>query len=230
MTALAFTREHLRTPLTLAMLIAIPATFVWASADVLGDFARALGGDLAGDAAAALGAGWSAAFIAGALSYFQAASSYAADRRLVVAGSKPLRVACSRMAAAVALGVIASAAAYLALTLRSDVAHPAHAAVAVAAFALIYLAVGTVVGSVLRSPLEGSLMVAFVFLLDVFSGPGMSGEASPLSFSRKAADVLIAAATGEVSPAADWLRLGAVVTVALATALAVFTVSARRRT
>ena len=52
--AVAFTREHLRAPLTLALLIAIPAIFVWASASVLGDFARALGGALAGDAASAL--------------------------------------------------------------------------------------------------------------------------------------------------------------------------------
>jgi hypothetical protein len=227
--AAAFTREHLRAPLTLALLIAIPAIFVWASASVLGDFARALGGSLAGDAASALGAGWSAAFIAGALGFFQAASSHAADRRLALAGLGPLRVALSRIGASVALAVAASAAGFVALQVRTGVAHPAHAAVAVLAFALIYLGVGTVVGSLVHAPLEGSLAVAFIFLLDVFSGPGMAREASPLSLSRKAADVLISAATGEPSPGGDWLKLGGVVAVALGAALVVFALSARSR-
>ena len=229
MIAAAFAREHLRAPITLALLIAIPAVFVWAAASVLGDFARALGGDLAGDGASALGAGWSAAFIAGTLGFFQAASSHGADRRLALAGLGAGRVARSRISAAIALAVVASTAGYIALLLRADVAHPFHAGIAVLAFALIYLGVGTAIGSVVRDPLEGSLAVAFVFLLDVFSGPGMSGDAAPWSFSRKAADVLIAAATAQPSPAADWLRLGLVVIGSLGLAFAVFTLSARSR-
>ena len=229
MIAASFTREHLRTPVTFGLLVAIPATFVWASADVLGDFARALGGTLAGDGASALGAGWSAAFIAGTLGFHQAASSHGADRRLALAGVGPARVAGARIAAAVALAMVASAAAFGALVLRASVVHPAHALAAVVAFALVYLGVGTAVGSVVRGPLEGSLAVAFVFLLDVFSGPGMSGDAAPWSFSRTPADVLITAATGQPSPAEDWLRLGIVVAVSLAIAFVVFGLSARRR-
>jgi hypothetical protein len=49
----AFTREQLRAPFTLVLLVAVPAVFVAASAEVLADFARALGGALAGDAGAA---------------------------------------------------------------------------------------------------------------------------------------------------------------------------------
>jgi hypothetical protein len=60
-----FAREQLRAPFTLVLLIAVPTVFVAASAGVLSDFADALGGSLAGDAASALGAGWAAAFIAG---------------------------------------------------------------------------------------------------------------------------------------------------------------------
>jgi hypothetical protein len=37
--ALQFTREHLRAPLTLAMLLVLPATFVWLAGDVLDQFA-----------------------------------------------------------------------------------------------------------------------------------------------------------------------------------------------
>ena len=229
MTAAAFTREHLRAPLTLALLIAIPAAFVWAAASVLGDFARALGGELAGDAASALGAGWSAAFIAGTLGFFQAASSHGADRRLALAGLGPARVALSRIGAAVALAIVASAAGFIALVLRTDIAHPFHAAAAVMAFALIYLGVGTVIGSVVRTPLEGSLTVVFVFLLDVFSGPGMTSDASPLSLSRQAAEVLISAATAQPSPVGEWLQLAGVVALALGAAVVVFASSARSR-
>jgi hypothetical protein len=78
--------------------------------------------------------------------------------------------------------------------------------------------------------LEGSLLVVFVFMLDVFAGPGMSSSAAPWSISRKAADVLIAAATGAASPSSDWIKLVSVSAAALLAAFAVFVVAARRRT
>lgn len=225
----AFAREQLRAPFFLALLVALPAVFVGASAGVLSDFARALGGGLAGDAASALGAGWAAAFIAGTLGFFQASSSRAADRRLALAGAGSARVATSRLAAAMTLAAIAAAAAFIALELRTGVAHPWHAAVAVLAFALIYLAVGVLLGSLIAAPLEGSLAVAFVFLLDVFSGPGMAERAAPYSVSRSAADILIASGLGRASPRADWVALGGVVGVALTLALVVFAWTARSR-
>ncbi|MBK9741327.1 MAG: hypothetical protein IPO93_18000 [Actinobacteria bacterium] len=40
---------------------------------------------------------------------------------------------------------------------------------------------------------RGSLLVAFVFLLDTFSGPGMASAPPAWAISQKAADVLIAA-------------------------------------
>jgi len=227
--AIAFTREQLRAPFTLALLVGIPALFVAASAGVLSDFARALGGSLAGRAASALGAGWSAAFIAGTLGFFQAASSRGTDRRLALAGVGPARVAAARIGASIVLAVVASAAGFAALLIRSGVAHPWHAAAAVLAFAVIYLAVGVLIGALVSAPLEGSLLVVFVFMLDVFSGPGMAEHASPLSISRKAADVLIAAGTGSGSPTGDWIKLLAVVATALALAFAAFVYSARSR-
>ena len=91
------------------------------------------------------------------------------------------------------------------------------------------LAVGIIVGSLIASPLEGSLAVAFVFLLDVFSGPGMAEQAAPYSLSRKPADILIAAGLGQGSPDGDWVKLAAVVAAALGTSLAAFAWSARSR-
>ena len=198
-----FAREQLRAPFTLALLIAIPALFVISAAGVLSDFAGALGGSLIGDASVALSAGWAAAFISGALGFFQAASSRDADRRLALAGLGAPRVAASRIAASVLLAVVAAAAALAALELRIEVAHPLHAAVAVLAFALLYLAVGVLVGSIISAPLEGSLVVVFVFLLDAFAGPGMSGSPPPWAISQHAADILIAAGMGTGSPTGD---------------------------
>jgi len=224
-----FAREQLRAPFTLALLIAIPALFVISAAGVLSDFAGALGGSLAGDASVALSAGWAAAFISGALGFFQAASSRDADRRLALAGLGAPRVAASRIAASVLLAVVAATAAFVALELRIEVAHPLHAAVAVLAFALLYLAVGVLVGSIISAPLEGSLLVVFVFLLDAFAGPGMSGSPPPWAISQHAADILIAAGLGTGSPAGDWVKLALVTVGSLAAAFCVFVVSARSR-
>lgn len=226
---LVFAREPLRAPFTLALLIAVPALFVVAAAGVLTDFASALGGSLAGDAAVALSAGWAAAFVSGTLGFFQAASSRSADRRLALAGLGPARVAAARIVASLTVAAIAAAAAFAALELRVTVAHPAHAAAAVLGFALLYVAVGVLVGSLVRAPLEGSLLVVFVFLLDAFAGPGMSSSPPLWAVSQSAADILIAAGSGLSSPSSDWTQLAVVTLGALTAALIVFVASARSR-
>ena len=224
-----FAREPLRTPFTLILLVGIPPLFVVSAAGVLSDFAGALGGALAADAAIALSAGWAAAFVSGALGFFQAASSRGADRRLALAGLGPARVATARVVASLAVAALAAAAAFAALALRTEVVHPLHAAVAILSFALLYVAVGVLVGSVVHAPLEGSLLVVFVFLLDAFAGPGMSSSPPLWAVSQNAADVLIAAGSGARSTGADWVQLGLVTAAALLAALIVFVASARSR-
>ena len=226
-----FIREHLRAPLTLALLIAIPAFFVLIFATVLGDFADALGGTLAGQAATAISAGWAAAFLSGTLAFFEVSSSREADRRLALAGLGAGRVAAARITAAIALAITVGAVAFVTLMLRTGVEHPAHAAAAILAFALIYIGVGAAIGSVVKGQLEGSLLVILLFSVDVFSGPQMtsSGELLAWTPTRDAADVLIAAGTGMGSPGSDWLAVGAAVFGALAVAFASFWLVARRR-
>jgi hypothetical protein len=100
----------------------------------------------------------------------------------------------------------------------------------VLAFALLYLAIGVIVGSLVSAPLEGSLLVVFVFLLDAFAGPGMTGgSAPPWAVSQKAADILIAAGAGTGSPTGDWVKLALVTGAALLASLLVFGASARSR-
>ena len=98
------------------------------------------------------------------------------------------------------------------------------------AFALLYLAIGVLIGSVIRAPLEGSLLVVFVFLLDAFAGPGMSGGSAPVwAVSQTAADILIASGIGTGSPGGDWVEVSLMTAGALVAAFAVFVASARSR-
>jgi hypothetical protein len=208
-----FVREQLRAPFTAVLLVTIPAIFIVAAASTLRDFARALGGSLAGDAAVSLASGWSAAFLAGMLGFFAASSARDADRRLALAGLGAPRVAISRIVATIALATIAAAS----------------ATIAVVAFAWLYLGVGVLIGSVVRDPLEGSLLVVFVFLLDVFSGPGMGSGSAPWAISRTPANVLIASGLGRSSSAADLVSLAITTATSLTIAFVVFALSARRR-
>lgn len=226
----AFVRAHLRAPLTLVLLVAIPVFFVLIFATVLGDFAKALGGTLVAQAATSISAGWAAAFLSGTLAFFQVSSSRGADRRLAAAGLGPLRVASSRIVAALAIGATLSAVAFLTLLIRSGIEHPAHAAVAILTFAAIYIGIGAVIGAVVRSPLEGSLLVVLVFSVDAFSGPQMTSTGL-LSYTptQNAANLLISAGGGQGSPSGDWIGAAAMAIGAIAVALTAFWFAARTR-
>jgi hypothetical protein len=228
----SFVREQLRAPLTLVLLIAIPVFFVLIFASVLGEFSKALGGTLASQSATAISAGWATAFLSGTLAFFQVASSRGADRRLAAAGLGAARVAISRIAASVLLGVTVSAVAFVTLWLRSGIGHPLHAAVAIFAFSAIYIGIGALIGALVSAALEGSLLVILVFSVDAFSGPQMTSAGGVGAFftpTRHAANLLIAAGGGQGSPGADWLGVAAVAFGALAVALAAFWLAARTR-
>lgn len=228
----AFVREHLRARLTLVLLVAIPAFFVLIFASVLGDFAAALGGTIDDRATAAISAGWAAAFLSGTLAFFQVTSSRGADRRYALAGMGAGRVAIARIAAALSLAFTVSAVAYLTLWLRSGIGHPVHAAVAVFAFAAIYTGVGALVGVLVSGPLEGSLVVLLIFMVDVFSGPAMTsgGGLGTITPTRLAGDLLIAAGRSRPSAPGDWISVLLTAAGGLAIALGAFWFSARTRT
>jgi hypothetical protein len=228
----SFVREQLRAPLTLVLLVVIPVFFVLIFASVLGQFSKALGGTLASRSAIAISAGWAAAFMSGTLAFFMVSSSRGADRRLAAAGLGAARVAVSRIAAAIALGATVSAVAFVTVWLRSGIGHPLHAAVAIFAFAAIYIGIGALVGAFVSGPLEGSLLVILVFSLDAFSGPQMTSSAGGIGTyfpTYHAANLLIAAGGGHGSPGTDWTGVLAVALGSLAVALAAFWLSARPR-
>ena len=229
-TAGAFTREHLRAPLTLALLVAIPVFFVFIFATVVGEFAEALGGTLLSQAATAISAGWAAAFMCGVLAFFQVNSSRGADRRLAIAGFGAARVAISRIAAALAIGITVSAIAFFTLWIKSGIGHPFHAAVAILSFALIYIGIGALIGTIVTDGLSGALLVIGIFFIDAFSNPQMtSSGALGWTPTRGATNLLVAAGGEQGSPSADWLEMTVVVITALAIAIGAFWLSARSR-
>lgn len=228
-TSSAFTREHLRDPFTLILLVAIPVFFIFIFASVVGEFAEALGGTLAGQGATAISAGWATAFLCGVLAFFQVSSSRGADRRFAAAGFGPGRVAVARIGASLAIGITVSAVAFAALWLRVGIGHPLHAAAAILSFAVIYTGLGALIGSFVKDALSGSLLVLLLFSVDAFANPQMTSSALSWTPTRAASKLLVAAGGQMGSPSADWVEMGVVSLSALAVALAAFWLAARTR-
>ncbi|WP_350274822.1 ABC transporter permease [Kribbella sp. HUAS MG21] len=153
------------------MLILIPAVFVVAVAGSMADAARLLGGSGADVPTAT--AGWAAAFLAGVAMYFQTRAARAADRRLVLAGLAVRRLVAARLATGLALSLLVTAVALVALSLRTGIDQPLRVAAGTLMFAVIYLAIGALVGVTVRNPVNGTVIILFVWILDVFFGPAV---------------------------------------------------------
>lgn len=198
--------EYARRPLNLALLVLVPVIFVTVAADALADFADALG--VAAEAASveAVAAGWAAAFLAGVAGFFHVTGSHATDRRLAAAGAGTARVVAARLASAVLLALLAATGALGALWAATGVEDLPRAAGATAMFALIYLAIGAIVGALVRSEVNGSLLIIFAWLLDVFLSPAMSGTdvAAVRGFpTHFPAQVMLDAASGHAGALGD---------------------------
>lgn len=165
--------EYARRPLNLALLAVVPVVFVTLSAGAIADFARILGGDAGFEQLEAATAGWAAAFLAGVAGFFHVTGSRQPDRRLAAAGSKMVGVVAARVMSSMALAAVASGGALAALAVRTELVDVARAVGATLMFAVIYLAIGITVGACVRSEVNGSLLIIFVWMFDVFLGPAM---------------------------------------------------------
>lgn len=92
-------------------------------------------------------------------------------RRLVIAGPPAARLVLARLVAGLCLALLASAAALLALAARLGIVHPGRAIAGTVMFEVIYVAVGAIVGAVARSPVNGTVIVHFVWILECSSAP-----------------------------------------------------------
>ena len=167
-----FLADYARNPVNMLLLVVVPTVFVVVVAGSMADAAKLVGG-VGGLAVETATAGWAAAFLAGIAMYFQTAATRDTDRRVVIAGLPAHRLVAARLATGMVLAVLASAAALVALAARTGVDHPVRAIVGTLMCAVIYVAIGAVVGSTAANPVNGTVIVMFVWIFDVFFGPAM---------------------------------------------------------
>lgn len=166
----SFLTEAVRNRVTVSLLVVVPAVFVAVAGASIADAGELLGGQ-GGPQAETATAGWTAGFVAATAMYFQIRSARAADRRLVLAGLTPTRLVAARLASGAALALLATLASYTTLAIRFGVDHPGRIAAATLMFAVIYLALGAVIGALVANPVNGTVLILFIWLLDVVFGP-----------------------------------------------------------
>ena len=173
--------EYARRPLNLVLLFAVPVIYVTLSAGALADFADILGGPAGlGDVEAAT-AGWAAAVLSGI-----AASSTCRRHATRTDASLPPMAAPVRWSPPVSrsslvLAGLATVGALVALAARTDIGVTTPKVIgATMLSAVIYAGIGATVGGLVRSEMNGSLIVVFLWIFDVFFGPAMRGTAAVL--------------------------------------------------
>ena len=170
-----FLVDYGRNGANLLLLVLIPVTFVLAAAPALADASKLLGGAGGGPAIELVTAGWASAFLAAVAMYFQISGTRNTDRRLVIAGVSRGRLGAARLLTGVALAVLASLAALTTLAARGEVDNPLRVAVGTLLFALIYVGLGAAVGALVPNAVNGTVLLLFIWILDVFFGPTLSG-------------------------------------------------------
>jgi hypothetical protein len=204
------------------LLVVVPVVLVFVWGGALANFAKLLGGTAGGQIEAAT-AGWAAAALAGLAGFFQVTGARSADRRLAAAGLRTAPVVAGRLAASLGLALLASAGGLGALAARAGINDPPRAVAATALMAVIYLALGVLVGSFVRSEMNGALLITLAWVFDVFFGPGLGGGSLavtrlfPLHFPT---EVLTGQASGHAGPLGDigWSLVWAVGLSAIAVA------------
>lgn len=218
-----------RRPLNVALLVGVPVIFVTLSAGTLADFADILSGGADVGQVEAATAGWAAAVLAGVAGFFHVSQSREADRRLAAAGAGAGRVVLSRLLSVFVLALLASAGAVVALSVRTDVAGTWRVIGATVLSALVYAGFGVLVGALVRSEMNGSLIVVFAWIFDVFFGPAMGGTATllrlfPLHFPTLVVTDVASGHSGNVGDVGVSLLWAAA---SVATAAAALTVTTR---
>ena len=171
-----FLADYARIPANLLLLAVVPVVFVILAAGTLSDAAKLLGGAGGGAAIATVTAGWAAGLLAAVAMYFQVSSARDTDRRLVLAGLARSRLVAARLVTGACLAILGTGAALTALLVRTSIEQPARVALGTLMFAAIYLAFGAIVGATVPNPVNGTLVLLFVWIIDVFFGPTLSAS------------------------------------------------------
>lgn len=203
--------DYARRPLNVALVILVPVVLVSLTAGTLAEFARLLGGS-AGTGSEAVTAVWAAAVLSGVAGFFQVSGSRTPDRRLAAARGRASGVVASRVFSTLAISALAIVGALLALRLRFDAAWTPHVVAATVVAALTYAGLGVLVGALVRSEFNGSLIMVFLWIFDVFFGPAMGIEATvtrilPLHFPTRIATDGLSGSPNAVQFSVMWAAL-----------------------
>ena len=222
--------DYARRPLNIVLLVVVPIVIVFVWGGALADFSKViLGGKGERSQIEVATAGWAAAALAGLTGFFQIVGSQSADRRLVAAGGRTAPVVAGRLSAAFGLAVLAAAGGVAALAVRTGLSNPIRVMAGTVAVAVIYLALGVLVATTVRSEMNGALLITLVWIFDVFLGPALGPGSSPLTrfFPLHFPSlVLIGQPSGHGGPIGDvgWSIAWALGLAALATVRIVFAI------
>ena len=198
--------DYTRRPLNLVLLVVVPVVLVFVWGGTLADFSKLLGGTGDRTQVEAATAGWAAAALAGLAGFFQGTGSRAADRRLAAAGHRAAPVVAGRLGASFALALLAAGGGLVALAVRAGITDPVRAVAATVLIAVIYLSLGVLIGTVVKTEMNGALLVTLAWVFDVFFGPTLSSATSvatrlfPLHYPTL---VLTGQASGHAGPLGD---------------------------
>lgn len=174
-----FLREYYRNTLNLVLLVVIPILLIQSFGKALSRLADLFSGiTLTLNMGKALGALWSAAFLSGIMGFFMMSGAREADRRLVRAGYHPVQVVGLRLVTVAILSIIASVVSYILLIIQFTPKNLVLAFAAIYLAAVIYSALGILVGSLIPGELEGSFAMLFFFVMDAFIGSPLFGTTS----------------------------------------------------
>lgn len=170
----SFITDYVRNPVNLIMLILVPLVFVLVAAGSIADAMELLRGR-PGIATQTATAGWAAGFLSGLAMYFQIRSARSADKRMQLAGLPAARLLAARAGTGLLMAGLVSAVALTALAVRTGIDHPVRVIVGTLMFAVIYLAIGALIGVAVTNPVNGAVIILLIWMIDVFVGPAGSG-------------------------------------------------------
>lgn len=203
-----FVREYYRSPLNLVLLIVIPILLILSFGGALSRLADLFDQTLTVEVGNSLGAVWAAAFLTGIMGFYTMSSAREADRRLVRSGYSTVSVVVLRLATVALLGLIAALTSFAFLITRVTPDNYAITFAAIYLAALIYGALGILIGSVITGELEGSFALLFFFIMDAFIGSplfGTTSEAFAALPTHYPSLIMSAMTAGEVHSAIHWL-------------------------
>lgn len=203
-----FLREYYRNTMNLVLLAVIPVLLIYTFGDALGRLSDLFGELLTVEMGKSMGALWAAAFLTGITGFFMMIGAQAADRRLVRAGYSAATVVLLRMVAVGVVGIAVSLVSFGVLLTQLTPVNYIQAFLVMYLGALIYGAIGILIGSIITAELEGSFALLFFFVMDAFIGSplfGATAQAFVLLPTYYPTKILLALTAGQPHAGVHWV-------------------------